>query len=64
MRLVGNTGSLSAIAIDMQTAKIANNTAYQKIFFRPRILRKIAKADCSTTILGQSSTLPLFISPA
>ena len=37
---------------------------YQKVLFRPRILRKIAQADASTTILGKASTIPVFISPA
>lgn len=32
--------------------------------FRPRILRKVAKADASTTILGHASKIPVFISPA
>jgi L-lactate dehydrogenase (cytochrome) len=46
------------------TAKIANADIYQKVLFRPRILRKIAKADASTTILGKPSSIPVFISPA
>jgi isopentenyl diphosphate isomerase/L-lactate dehydrogenase-like FMN-dependent dehydrogenase len=45
-------------------AKIANADVYRKVLFRPRILRKIAKADASTTILGKPSTIPVFISPA
>lgn len=48
----------------MGAAKIANADVYQKILFRPRILRKIAKADASTTILGKPSSIPVFISPA
>jgi L-lactate dehydrogenase (cytochrome) len=46
------------------TAKIANGDAYQKVLFRPRILRKVAQADAKTTLLGKDSTIPVFISPA
>ncbi|WVQ78192.1 hypothetical protein IAT38_000275 [Cryptococcus sp. DSM 104549] len=53
-----------ASAGDDEITKIANNTAYQKITFRPRILRRVAKADAKTTILGQKSAIPLMISPA
>lgn len=49
---------------DVLSAKIANGEAYQKVTFRPRILRKVANADASTTILGQKSKIPVFISPA
>ena len=46
------------------TAKNTNASAYQKVVFRPRILRKVAEADCSTEILGKASAIPVFISPA
>lgn len=45
-------------------AKNENNTSYRKIHFRPRVLRKVAEADASTTILGYKSSLPVMISPA
>lgn len=45
-------------------AKNQNAEAYQKIHFRPRILRKVALADARTTILGKESSIPVFISPA
>ena len=46
------------------SAKNQNADAYQKVFFRPRVLRKVAEADASTTILGHESTIPVFIAPA
>ena len=45
-------------------AKVQNGEAYQKVQFRPRILRKVAQADATTTILGKDSKIPVFISPA
>ena len=48
----------------MAIAKVQNGEAYQKVHFRPRILRKVAQADASTTVLGQKSSIPVFISPS
>lgn len=31
------------------------------VWFRPRILRDVSSVDWSTTILGQKSSLPLYI---
>ncbi|PCH36537.1 glyoxylate dehydrogenase [Wolfiporia cocos MD-104 SS10] len=39
-----------------------NRMAYQRVWFRPRILRDVSTVDWSTTILGQKSTLPVYIS--
>ncbi|KAI0688164.1 glyoxylate dehydrogenase [Cerioporus squamosus] len=39
-----------------------NRMAYQRIWWRPRILRDVSSVDWSTTILGQKSTLPVYIS--
>ncbi|KAF8552937.1 glyoxylate dehydrogenase [Imleria badia] len=39
-----------------------NRAAYQRIWFRPRILRDVSTVDWSTTILGQKSSLPIYIS--
>lgn len=39
-----------------------NRTAFQRVWFRPRILRDVSVVDWSTTILGQKSSLPLYIS--
>ncbi|KAH0382935.1 L-lactate dehydrogenase, partial [Aureobasidium melanogenum] len=40
-----------------------NVKAYRKIFLRGRILRKVGRVDCSTTILGHLSALPIYTSP-
>ncbi|CAD0087821.1 unnamed protein product [Aureobasidium vineae] len=40
-----------------------NAKAYQKILLRGRILRKVRRVDCSTTILGYPSALPIYTSP-
>ncbi|RDX49317.1 glyoxylate dehydrogenase [Polyporus arcularius HHB13444] len=39
-----------------------NRMAYQRVWWRPRILRDVSSVDWSTTILGQKSTLPVYIS--
>ncbi|KAJ4497175.1 glyoxylate dehydrogenase [Lentinula lateritia] len=39
-----------------------NRAAYQRVWFRPRILRDVTVVDWSTTILGQKSSLPVYIS--
>ncbi|KAI9465260.1 glyoxylate dehydrogenase [Lactarius psammicola] len=39
-----------------------NRLAFQRVWFRPRILRNVAQVDWSTTILGQKSSLPVYIS--
>ncbi|KAI0919045.1 hypothetical protein AcW1_003476 [Taiwanofungus camphoratus] len=39
-----------------------NRMAYQRVWFRPRILRDVSTIDWSTTILGQKSSLPVYIS--
>ncbi|KAH0365005.1 L-lactate dehydrogenase, partial [Aureobasidium melanogenum] len=40
-----------------------NARAYQKTLLRGRILRKVGRVDCSTTILGHPSALPIYTSP-
>ncbi|KAI0090708.1 glyoxylate dehydrogenase [Irpex rosettiformis] len=39
-----------------------NRMAFQRVWFRPRILRDVSSVDWSTTILGCKSSLPLYIS--
>ncbi|KAJ5083854.1 hypothetical protein NUU61_008433 [Penicillium alfredii] len=48
---------------DDEISKRNNARAYRKISLRPRILRKIPPVDTSTSILGHSTTLPVYISP-
>jgi len=40
-----------------------NARAYSRVFLRPRVLRDVQTIDCSTTILGQRSSLPFYTSP-
>jgi L-lactate dehydrogenase (cytochrome) len=40
-----------------------NARAYSKVFLRPRVLRDVQTVNCSTTILGQKSSLPFYTSP-
>ncbi|THB75263.1 MAG: hypothetical protein D6B25_12270 [Desulfobulbaceae bacterium] len=39
-----------------------NHTAFQRIWFKPRILIDVKQIDMSTTILGHPSSLPLYFS--
>lgn len=48
----------------LTAAKLANGTAYQKVLFRPRVLRRVGDVDASTTIVGCPSSLPVYIAPA
>lgn len=50
--------------LTLTSAKIANGTAYQKVLFRPRILRSVEQADASTMLMGCKSSLPIYIAPA
>lgn len=38
-----------------------NRSAYQRLWFRPRILRDVTTIDFSTTILGHKTSLPIYI---
>lgn len=37
--------------------------AFERVEFRPQVLRDVSKVDTSTTILGRESTLPLVFAP-
>jgi L-lactate dehydrogenase (cytochrome) len=41
----------------------ANNAAYRRIQFRPRILRDVSNVDPSTTLLGKPIPFPLVLAP-
>lgn len=38
-----------------------NHNAFQRIWFRPRILRNVEKVDWSHSILGHKTSLPVYI---
>jgi L-lactate dehydrogenase (cytochrome) len=48
----------------MVTAKNANADAYQRVLFRPRVLRKVGEADARTDLVGCPTSIPVFIAPA
>ena len=40
-----------------------NHTAYERIKLKPRVLRDISKRDLTTTILGQTVSMPIMVAP-
>jgi len=38
-----------------------NTNAYNRVWFRPRVLRDVTNVDFSTTILGHKSSMPVYI---
>ena len=40
-----------------------NHTAYERIKLKPRVLRDISKRDLTTTILGQTVSMPILVAP-
>ncbi|OJI81328.1 hypothetical protein ASPTUDRAFT_128444 [Aspergillus tubingensis CBS 134.48] len=48
---------------DDEISKREGQEAYQKLSFRPRILRSIRSVDTATSILGQPVSLPVYMSP-
>ncbi|WVQ94678.1 hypothetical protein IAU59_001758 [Kwoniella sp. CBS 9459] len=54
---------MSSGATDQYTLDL-NRNAFNSILFRPRIMIDVDVADTRTTMLGQETSLPIFISPA
>lgn len=40
-----------------------NHAAYERIKLKPRVLRDISKRDLSTTVLGQTVSMPILVAP-
>jgi len=40
-----------------------NHSAYERIKLKPRVLRDISKRDLTTTILGQTVSMPILVAP-
>ena len=40
-----------------------NESMYKRIWFRPRVLKNVARVDTSSSILGIPVKVPLFICP-
>jgi L-lactate dehydrogenase (cytochrome) len=38
-----------------------NHNAYGRVWFRPRVLRNVAKVDYSTSIFGYKTSMPVYI---
>lgn len=53
----------SSAATDLLT-RDANKTYFDRIWFRPRVLRNVRAVNTRTKILGGDYKLPLFVSPA
>ncbi|KAJ5747792.1 uncharacterized protein N7511_009488 [Penicillium nucicola] len=53
----------SSASTDLIT-RDANKSCFDRTWFRPRVLRNVRDVDTTTTILGGSYKLPLFVSPA
>ena len=53
----------SSAATDLVTAK-ANESFFDRIWWRPRVLTDVRKVDTTVKIQGVESRLPFFVSPA
>ena len=53
----------SSAATDLVSHRL-NTEIYSRIMLRPRVLRPVQDVDCSSSILGISSSLPIFVAPA
>ncbi|KAI9930858.1 hypothetical protein ASPWEDRAFT_248498 [Aspergillus wentii DTO 134E9] len=53
----------SSAATDLIT-RDANKSCFDRIWFRPRVLKNVRSVDTKSKILGVDSSLPLFVSPA
>lgn len=51
-------------AADSLTSLETNRNDWNKISFRPRILRNVARVTMSRTVMGQKLGLPFFVAPA
>ncbi|KAI9371551.1 FMN-dependent dehydrogenase-domain-containing protein [Aspergillus egyptiacus] len=53
----------SSAATDLIT-RDANKSCFDRIWFRPRVLKNVRTVDTKSTILGVDVSFPLFVSPA
>lgn len=56
-----NAWAYYSTGADDEMAMRENNTAFRKIWFRPRVLVDVEKVDCSTTMLGSKVDVPYYI---
>lgn len=50
-------------AAERETAMARSTEAFDRVVFRPRVLRDVSTIDASTTILGAPAALPLVLGP-
>ncbi len=53
----------SSAATDLIT-RDANRSTFDRIWFRPRVMRNVRDVDTRTRLLGVGSEMPVFVSPA
>lgn len=59
--LKGTAWAYYSSGADDEVTMRENNTAFGRIWFRPRILRDVSNIDYSTSLLGQKSKMPIYI---
>jgi isopentenyl diphosphate isomerase/L-lactate dehydrogenase-like FMN-dependent dehydrogenase len=48
---------------ESETTQLRNRLALDSIAFRPRVLRDVSNIDCTSTLLGEKTRLPVFVAP-
>ncbi|KAJ4545712.1 hypothetical protein HRR78_005986 [Exophiala dermatitidis] len=62
--LTPNGWAYYASGADDEISKTEAARAFRKLTLRPRVLRKVDTVDTRTTILGQSCSMPIYVSPS
>jgi isopentenyl diphosphate isomerase/L-lactate dehydrogenase-like FMN-dependent dehydrogenase len=60
--LPANAWAYYSSGADDEISKRNNRRAYQKVALRPRILKKVSSVDTTTSILGQTVSMPVYMS--
>ena len=50
-------------AAEDERSAARNVAAFERLGFRPRVLREVGETDCASTLLGQALPMPLVLSP-
>ena len=48
---------------ETETTVRRNRLAFDRLAFRPRVLRDVSRIDCSARVLGRTARLPVFLAP-
>lgn len=62
--LAQKTWAFYSSAATDEITRDANKSSFDRIWWRPRVLRDVASVDTRTRILGSEVQVPLFVSPA